>query len=188
MGNVLAALPKSAQPGARAALAEIYNAESKEHARKAVKVFEDLYGAKWPKAVAKITDDLDVLLAFYDFPPSTGSTYGPRTRSSPRSPPSGFGPGSPRGPAPGPPASRWRSSSSSPHKPDGERSTHLTSSHWSEPEPYSRTANSSNDPTNQVVISKSRNTHRSTSLDHSSADRYQRHCVSHALRVCSVGF
>src|SRR4051812_21233018 len=30
------------------------------------------------------------------------------------------------------------------------RSTHLTSSHWSEPEPYSRTANSSNDPTNQV--------------------------------------
>jgi len=25
-------------------------------------------GAKWPKAAAKITDDLDVLLAFYDFP------------------------------------------------------------------------------------------------------------------------
>jgi hypothetical protein len=23
---------------------------------------------KWPKAVAKITDDLDVLLTFYDFP------------------------------------------------------------------------------------------------------------------------
>src|SRR3954452_10395764 len=102
-------------------------------------------------------------------PPSTGSTYGPRTRSSPRSPPSGFGPGSPRGPAPGPPASRWRSTSSSPHKPDGERSTHLTSSHWSEPEPYSRTANSSNDPTSQVVISKSRETHQSTSLEHSSA-------------------
>jgi putative transposase len=26
------------------------------------------YGAKWPKAVAKITNDLDVLLTFYDFP------------------------------------------------------------------------------------------------------------------------
>ena len=26
------------------------------------------YGAKWPKAAAKITDDLDVLLAFYDYP------------------------------------------------------------------------------------------------------------------------
>jgi hypothetical protein len=26
------------------------------------------YGAKWANAAAKITDDLDVLLAFYDFP------------------------------------------------------------------------------------------------------------------------
>ena len=26
------------------------------------------YGAKWPKAVAKITDDAEELLAFYDFP------------------------------------------------------------------------------------------------------------------------
>ncbi|SNT47882.1 Transposase, Mutator family [Streptosporangium subroseum] len=26
------------------------------------------YGAKWPRAVAKITDDLDELLAFYDYP------------------------------------------------------------------------------------------------------------------------
>ncbi len=67
-GNVLAALPKSAHPGAKAALAEIYNAEDKEHARKAAKAFEELYGAKWPKAVAKITEHLDVLLAFYDYP------------------------------------------------------------------------------------------------------------------------
>ena len=67
-GNVLAALPKSAHPGAKAALAEIYNAEDREHAIRAAKAFEDLYGAKWPKAVAKITDHLDVLLAFYDLP------------------------------------------------------------------------------------------------------------------------
>jgi putative transposase len=67
-GNVLAALPKSAHPGAKAALAEIYNAEDKEHALRAAKAFEDLYGAKWTKAVAKITEHLDVLLAFYDFP------------------------------------------------------------------------------------------------------------------------
>ncbi len=26
------------------------------------------YGTKWPKAVAKVIDDLDVLLAFYDYP------------------------------------------------------------------------------------------------------------------------
>ncbi len=67
-GNVLAALPKSAHPGAKAALAEIYNAEDREHALKAAKAFEADYGAKWPKAVAKITEHLDVLLAFYDFP------------------------------------------------------------------------------------------------------------------------
>ena len=66
--NVLNALPKSAQPGAKAALAEIYNAEDRDHAETAVTAFEADYGAKWPKAVAKITDDLDVLLAFYDYP------------------------------------------------------------------------------------------------------------------------
>jgi transposase-like protein len=66
--NVLAALPKSAHPGAKAALAEIYNAEDKRHAQTAAKRFADAYGAKFGKAVAKVTDDLDQLLAFYDFP------------------------------------------------------------------------------------------------------------------------
>jgi len=32
------------------------------------KAFADVYGAKWPKVAAKITEDLDVLLAFYDYP------------------------------------------------------------------------------------------------------------------------
>jgi putative transposase len=67
-GNVLAALPKSAHPAAKKALAEIYNAEGKDHALKAARAFAADYGAKWPKAAAKVTDDLDVLLAFYDFP------------------------------------------------------------------------------------------------------------------------
>ncbi len=66
--NVLAALPKSMHPGAKAALAEIYNAEDKAHALQAVKAFEVNYGAKWPKAVAKVTERIDVLLAFYDYP------------------------------------------------------------------------------------------------------------------------
>jgi transposase-like protein len=65
---VLAALPKSAHPGAKAALAEIFTAEDKDHALKAAKAFEAGYGAKWPKATAKITEHLDVLLAFYDYP------------------------------------------------------------------------------------------------------------------------
>ena len=66
--NVLAALPKSAHPGAKKALAEIWGAEDKPHALAAVKAFEAAYGAKFPRAVAKITDDLDQLLAFYDYP------------------------------------------------------------------------------------------------------------------------
>ena len=68
IANVLSALPKSAHPAAKAALAEIWNAEDREHARRAVAAFKLAYGAKFGKAVAKITDDQDVLLAFYDFP------------------------------------------------------------------------------------------------------------------------
>jgi transposase-like protein len=68
IGNVLAALPKSAHPAAKKALAEIWNAEDKRHALDAVKAFDATYGAKFPKAVAKITDDVEELLAFYDYP------------------------------------------------------------------------------------------------------------------------
>ena len=56
-GNVLAALPRSAHPGAKKALAEVWGAEDKDHARAAAKAFEAAYGAKFPKAAAKITDD-----------------------------------------------------------------------------------------------------------------------------------
>ncbi|MFC9409646.1 IS256 family transposase [[Kitasatospora] papulosa] len=66
--NVMKALPKSAQPGAKKALQEIYNAEDRAHAEKAVTAFEKAYGAKWPKTTAKITGEVDELLAFYDFP------------------------------------------------------------------------------------------------------------------------
>jgi transposase-like protein len=66
--SVLAALPKSAHPGANKALAGIWGAEDKDRARAAVKAFGAADGAKFPKAVAKITDDLGELLAFYDYP------------------------------------------------------------------------------------------------------------------------
>ncbi|MCB0890844.1 MAG: IS256 family transposase, partial [Propionibacteriaceae bacterium] len=66
--NVLSCLPKSAQPGAVAAMREIYNAEDLDHAQVAIKAFEIDYGAKYPKAVAKIVDDADVLLEFYKYP------------------------------------------------------------------------------------------------------------------------
>jgi putative transposase len=64
IANVLNALPKSAQPGAKTALAEIWNAEDRDHAQTTARTFADTYGAKWPKAAAKIADELDVLLAF----------------------------------------------------------------------------------------------------------------------------
>ena len=68
MANVINCLPKSAQPGARSALAEIYNAEDRQHAITAAKAFVADYGVKWPKASAKINDNLDVLLEFYNYP------------------------------------------------------------------------------------------------------------------------
>jgi transposase-like protein len=67
-GNVLAALPKSAHPGALAAMKEIYNAEDIDKAKVAIKAFEVDYGVKYPKAVAKIVDDADVLLEFFKYP------------------------------------------------------------------------------------------------------------------------
>lgn len=65
--NVLSALPKSAQPGAKRALKEIYTAENRTFAAQAARNFAAEYGTKWPKAAAKITDDLDVLLEFYNY-------------------------------------------------------------------------------------------------------------------------
>ena len=52
----------------RQAIQDICNAEDREHAEQATKIFSQLYGAKFPKAVKKITDDQDVLLEFSDFP------------------------------------------------------------------------------------------------------------------------
>ena len=47
---MLGALPKSAHPGAKRALAEIWNAEDREHARRAVAAFKHAYGGKFGKA------------------------------------------------------------------------------------------------------------------------------------------
>jgi putative transposase len=67
LGNVLAALPKSAHPAAKKALAEIYRRGCRPRRRRRQGVRRRVR-RKWPKAAAKITDDLDVLLAFYDYP------------------------------------------------------------------------------------------------------------------------
>jgi Transposase, Mutator family len=74
-----------------------------------VKAFQAAYGAKFPKATAKITDDADELLAFYDFP-AEHWVHLRTTNPSQPSPPSGSGNGSQRDPARARPASPWRSS------------------------------------------------------------------------------
>jgi transposase-like protein len=70
--NVLGALPQSVHPAARRALAEITAAEDRAHAERAIDALVDAlveeFGVKWPKAVAKLTDDTDSLLTFYDYP------------------------------------------------------------------------------------------------------------------------
>jgi len=65
--NTLSALPQRVHPQAKTALQAIYLAPTRADALDAVAAFEAEFAA-WPKATAKITDDLDVLLAFYDFP------------------------------------------------------------------------------------------------------------------------
>jgi putative transposase len=66
--NVLDSMPKSVHRRAKAAIHEITQAENKAEARKAVKAFASEFGVRWPKAAAKIEEDEEALLAYYDFP------------------------------------------------------------------------------------------------------------------------
>lgn len=67
-GNVLNAMPKSVQPKAKGHLHDIWQAGTMAEAEAAFDFFVETYGVKYDKAVAKLTRDRDVLLAFYDFP------------------------------------------------------------------------------------------------------------------------
>jgi putative transposase len=68
VANVLGALPKSVHAGARKALNEIAQAEDRAHAEQAIGALVSDYGAKWPKAVAKVTDDAEALLCCFASP------------------------------------------------------------------------------------------------------------------------
>jgi putative transposase len=68
MANILDKLPKGGQPKAKAALHEIYGAETKAEAEKAFELFVKTYQAKYPKATECLEKDKGALLAFYDFP------------------------------------------------------------------------------------------------------------------------
>ena len=79
--NVLAALPKSAHPGAKKALAEIWGAEDKAHAQAAVKAFEAAYGAKFPRRPRRSPTMWRSCSRSATTRASTGCTCGPPTPS-----------------------------------------------------------------------------------------------------------
>ncbi len=122
-------------PGGEEGAGGDWGAEDKEKALAALKALDAAYGAKFPKAVAKVTDDADELLAFFNYPAeywvhlrttnlieSTFATVRHRTRS-------------PGAPAHGRPGWPWRSGSPNPPRTAGDRSTHHTWSPWSAPVP-----------------------------------------------------
>jgi transposase-like protein len=66
--NVLEKLPKSVQPKVKAALREIWMAETREDAHKAFARALKRFEAKYPKAMDCLAKDREALLAFYDYP------------------------------------------------------------------------------------------------------------------------
>lgn len=65
--NALDGLPKRLHDNAKTAIWAIYNSETRADAVDRVGDFAERFKSH-PKATAKITDDLDTLLAFYDYP------------------------------------------------------------------------------------------------------------------------
>ena len=76
--NVLNCLPKLSQPKAKAALHDIWQAETKDDADKAFDLFIKTYEPKYPKVALCLQKKRDELMAFFDFPaqhwPNTGPT------------------------------------------------------------------------------------------------------------------
>jgi transposase-like protein len=66
--NVLEKLPKSVQPKVKAALHEIWRADTREAAHQAFTRALTRFEAKYPKAMDCLAKDRDELLAFYDYP------------------------------------------------------------------------------------------------------------------------
>jgi putative transposase len=66
--NVLDCLPKRLQSRAKELLHEIVEAPTRKDAKLALETFRVEYGAKYPKALAKLDKDWKPLTAFYDFP------------------------------------------------------------------------------------------------------------------------
>ncbi|NDW07970.1 IS256 family transposase [Jiella pacifica] len=68
IANVLNKVPKSVQPNMLADLREVRDAPNRASAEVAIAVFQEKYGAKYPKAALCLAKDREPLLAFFDFP------------------------------------------------------------------------------------------------------------------------
>jgi putative transposase len=66
--NVLDKMPKSVRGRAAAMIRDIYMAEAKSSALKAYRLFCDSFRDKYPKAVACLEEDEEVLFTFYEMP------------------------------------------------------------------------------------------------------------------------
>ena len=66
--NVLNYLPRTTRSKAKDDLHQIWMAEGREAAEKAMALFEEKYTAKYPRAVTCLLKDREALLAFYNFP------------------------------------------------------------------------------------------------------------------------
>ena len=68
MANVLSALPPRPSPRPGGCSPTSVTPRTAPNAVIVIKAFAEAYAAKCPKAVAKIVDDTETLLAFFDFP------------------------------------------------------------------------------------------------------------------------
>jgi len=66
--NILSKLPKSLHGKAKSMLHEVYLAENKKKAGSAAERFCEAFRDKYPKATECLSQDMESLLAFYDFP------------------------------------------------------------------------------------------------------------------------
>ncbi len=66
--NVLNKMPKSVHAKAKWMLHDIWMADTRAAAEKALDLFVDTFSSKYPKAVECLTKDRDMLLTFYGFP------------------------------------------------------------------------------------------------------------------------
>jgi transposase-like protein len=84
--NILDKFPKSMKGKVTEKLHNIWMAETKSDAQKALKAFVKSYEEKYPRATECLLKDEEQLLTFYDFPAAHWRHYAPPIRSSLHSP------------------------------------------------------------------------------------------------------